>query len=67
MPGVADEVAAMFKVEPPEPGDAMVAGEKLAVTPVGIPNTVRVTAEVIPVVVVLMAAVLVAPCDTVAA
>ncbi len=57
MPGVAVEVAAMFKVELPEPGDAIVAGEKLAVTPVGIPDTVRITAELIPLVVVLMAAV----------
>ena len=47
----------MFKVELPEPGDAIVAGEKLAVTPAGRPETVRLTAEVIPLVVVLTDAV----------
>jgi hypothetical protein len=58
-PVVAVEVAAMFKVALPEPGEAIVAGEKLAVTPVGIPDTVNATAELIPLVVVLTAAVLV--------
>lgn len=57
----------MFNVVLPEPGDAIVAAEKLAVMPVGIPATVNATAEVIPVVVVLMDAVPVAPCDTVVA
>ena len=41
MPGVAVAVAAIFKVELPEPGEAMVAGQKLAVTPVGKPDTVK--------------------------
>jgi hypothetical protein len=58
-PGVAADVAAMFKVVLPEPGDAMVAGEKVAVTPVGIPDTVNATAELMPLVVVLTVAVLV--------
>ena len=49
----------MFKVVLPEPGDAIVAAEKLAVMPVGIPDTDKATAEVIPVVVVLTEAVLV--------
>ena len=52
-------MAAMFKVVVPEPGEAIVAAEKLAVTPVGIPDAVKATAELIPPVVVLTAAVLV--------
>ncbi len=52
-------MAAIFKVVLPEPGEAIVAGEKLAVTPVGIPDTFTATAELTPLVVVLTVAVLV--------
>jgi len=37
--------AAKVSVELPLPGAAMLAGEKLPVTPVGSPDTVRATAE----------------------
>lgn len=60
-------MAARFNVALPEPGEAMVAGENVAVTPVGMPDTVSATADVSPVVAVFTVAVLVWPCETVAA
>ena len=66
-PGTAAAVAAIFKVLLPEPGEAIVAGAKLAVTPLGMPETVNATAELMPLVVVLTAAVVVCPCATLAA
>lgn len=35
----------MFKAEEPEPGEAMVTGENAAVTPVGAPDTDKLTAD----------------------
>lgn len=60
-------MAAIFNVVLPEPGDAIVAEEKVALTPEGIPDTLKATAELIPLVVVFTEAVLVWPCATLAA
>ena len=45
VPTVAVEVADNFKVLLPEPGEAMLAGAKVAVTPFGRPLTEKATAE----------------------
>ena len=48
VPAVAVEAAEIVNVLLPLPGEAMVAGEKLAVTPVGSPVIVNETAELKP-------------------
>ena len=48
VPAVAVEAAEIVNVLLPLPGEAMVAGEKLAVTPVGSPVIVNETAELNP-------------------
>ena len=45
VPTVAVEVADNFKVLLPEPGEAMLAGEKVAVTPFGRPLMDKATAD----------------------
>jgi hypothetical protein len=45
VPGITVEAAVTFKVDAPEPGEAIVGDEKVAIIPVGIPVTVNATAD----------------------